>query len=157
MRLPVSLRYSLYAATVALLGSGVAWLVLCYAGAWPPAWAGVLMRVHGAAGMVILPLAGGAAALHVGGAWREHKNRVSGIALSSVLIALTLTGYCLYYVGAESLRNVASISHWALGLGLALVLPLHALIGRKATSPRDVARQPEKNPENATAASAMRR
>lgn len=157
MRLSASLRYSLYAAAAVLFASGVLWLALHYAATAPQTWTGLSMRVHGAAGMMVLPLAGGAAALHAGGAWRERKNRLSGLVLSSVLVVLTLTGYCLYYVGGESLRNFASVTHWLLGLGLPLALAFHATIGRKATSPRDVAIAPDKNPENATTASAMRR
>jgi hypothetical protein len=157
MRLPASLRYSVYAAIAALLGSGVLWLFLRYTAFAPQAWASLSMRVHGAAGMVILPLVGGAAALHAGAAWRDRKNRISGFVLSCALVVLTLTGYCLYYVGGESLRNFASVTHWVIGMALPLVLAFHATIGRNATSPRDVAITPDENPENATAASAMRR
>ena len=142
MRLPASLRYSLYAAAAVLLVSGLLWLAFRHVPALAPAsqaWAGFLMRVHGAAGMAILPLAGGAAALHATTAWRERKNRASGIALASTLVALTLTGYCLYYVGGEALRAAASAGHWMLGLALPLALSVHASIGRKTPLPRNVA------------------
>ena len=134
MRLAASLRYGLYAATALLFGSGASWLAARYFPAlhWLPAGlASASMRIHGAAAMVMLVLTGSAVALHGPGAWRERKNRVSGAALCIALIAITATGYCLYYLGDEGVRMAASLSHWILGLALPLVLALHALLGRR--------------------------
>jgi hypothetical protein len=38
---------------------------------------------------------------------------------------LTLTGYLLYYAGAETARDIASYVHLTLGLALPIVLALH--------------------------------
>jgi hypothetical protein len=81
--------------------------------------------------MVMLILTGSAVALHGPVGWRERRNRVSGLALCGALIAITVTGYCLYYLGDEGARMAASLSHWILGLALPVVLALHALLGRR--------------------------
>jgi hypothetical protein len=46
------------------------------------------------------------------------------------MLALTLTGYLLYYVGAEAVRSVMSVVHWAIGLGLPLLTGWHVWRGR---------------------------
>ena len=135
MRLAASLRYSLYAMTAVLFGSGAAWLATRCLESWAPgpqSWAAVSMRIHGAAAMAVLAIAGGAVALHVTSAWPEGKNRASGLALGTVLIVMTVTGYCLYYTGGESPRAFASLSHWILGLALPLFFAAHAWLGRKS-------------------------
>ena len=166
MRLGASLRYSLYAMIAVLLGTGALWLATHYVDAWPSdpqGWAAISMRIHGAAAMAMLAIAGGAFALHATSAWREGKNRASGLALGTALVVMAATGYCLYYVGGESPRALASLSHWVLGLAAPLLLVVHAGLGRNAgqtrvtTSPSDVAMPPDKNPENATAACGVRR
>ena len=132
MRLAPSLRWSLYATTAVLFGSGIVWLAVRYlpvAAPLPRAAAAVSMRVHGGAVMALLALAGGAVALHVPGAWRERKNLVPGIAISFTLIVLTLTGYGLYYLGDDSAREALSLLHWLFGLALAPVLVWHVLAG----------------------------
>jgi hypothetical protein len=160
MRLAGKLRYALYATGTALVGSGVMWLVAHYlALRWFAAESpeNLAMRIHGAATMAILPIAGAAVALHVVDAWREGRNRLSGLILGATVVILTVSGYGLYYVGGESLRGVASLSHWVVGLALPVIFGAHAWLARRPTSPRDVAASTGENPENATAASAMRR
>ena len=166
MRLAASLRHSLYAMIAVLFGNGALWLAVHYIDSWPSdpqGWATMSMRIHGAAAMAMLVIAGGTVALHATSAWRERKNRASGLALGAALVVMTATGYCLYYVGGESPRAFASLSHWVLGLAAPLLFIAHAGLGRKAgrirvtTSPSDVAVTPDKNPENATAACGVRR
>jgi hypothetical protein len=124
MRIAASLRISLYGATVLLLASGLTWLVARYLShaRWLPAGlATTSMQIHGAASMAMLVFTGSAVALHAPAGWRDRKNRGSGIAVSAALIIITVTGYCLYYLGDDSARAIASFSHWLLGLA---VLPL---------------------------------
>jgi hypothetical protein len=135
MRLAASLRYSLYAVTAVVFASGIAWLAARYVPvrrALPEGLASASMRVHGGAAMALLVLIGGAVALHTTNGWRERKNRASSVALSSVLIAITVTGYLLYYLGDESWRATASLVHWWLGLALPFLLAGHAWLGRYA-------------------------
>ena len=125
----------MYGLTAVLLGSGATWLASRYLEIPqrnPEGWAALAMRVHGAAAMATLAVVGGIAGVHAASAWREGRNRASGIALGATLVVMAITGYVLYYAGAESARSLASVSHWILGLGLPGVLAAHALLGRRS-------------------------
>jgi hypothetical protein len=131
MKLAASLRYSLYGTLAALFASGTAWLATRYGARAPfgdSRWSAVSMQVHGAAAMALLVLAGGAIALHVGSAWRERRNRVSGLAVGIALLAMTVTGYLLYYAGEDSERAIASVAHWVVGLAAPLVVAWHTRV-----------------------------
>jgi len=133
MQLAPSLKYSVYGLTGVLLASGVAWLVFRYAGLASPdsaEWRTMSMRVHGAAAMAMIAVAASAASLHAMSAWRERKNRASGVALGASLVVLTVTGYLLYYLGGEATRSLASVGHWALGLALPALFASHTLRGQ---------------------------
>ena len=133
MRLAPSLRYSLLATATVLFASGVPWLAARYlpgSQSLPEGVATASMRIHGGAAMAILALTGSVVALHVPGAWRERKNLASGVALGVSLIALTVTGYCLYYLGDDYARAIASLGHWLLGLTALPVFVWHILAGR---------------------------
>jgi hypothetical protein len=135
MRLPLSLRAGFYASGALLTASGLAWLGVHYAA--PPGAPGsaAALEVHGAAAMAVLFLAGAVAALHVPGGWRDGKNRRSGLLVVSVLAALTITGFFLYYAGDDSLRETAGVVHWVIGLAAPLLLWLHSALGRRAARP----------------------
>jgi hypothetical protein len=132
-RLAASLRYSLHAATAIVFASGALWLTARYlptSRPLPEGLAAASMRVHGGAAMVLLVLIGWTASLHAPSAWRERKNLVSGISLSTALVLLAATGYCLYYLGDESWRAISSLAHWMLGLALPAALGCHVWLGR---------------------------
>lgn len=133
-RLAASLRYSLYAVTAIVFASGALWLAARYSppsAGLPDGLAAVSMRVHGGAAMVLLILIGCAVSLHAPGGWRGRKNLATAISLSAALVLLTATGYCLYYLGDESVRMVSSLSHWVLGLALPAALACHVWLGRR--------------------------
>jgi hypothetical protein len=46
------------------------------------------------------------------------------------MLALTITGYLLYYVGNETARSFLSIFHWGVGLGLPVLAGWHIWRGR---------------------------
>lgn len=121
MRLPLSLRVALYASALVLFASGAAWLLRR---------SSVLMQVHGAAAMAFLALAGALTALHTGQAWRERRNLPSGVAMAVGLVALTVTGWLLYYLGDEAARAASSNLHWWLGLALPLLIGWHIASAR---------------------------
>lgn len=118
MKLAANLRVSLYGTLAVLVASGVASL----------GWPSLSMRVHGAAAMAVLALTGGVIALHSAGAWRERRNLHSGLALASALLALSVTGYLLYYVGEDGERAFASIAHWVVGVTTPLVVAWHVRV-----------------------------
>jgi peptidoglycan/LPS O-acetylase OafA/YrhL len=132
MYLPRSLRAGFYASAALLLASGIAWLAIHYE-ALPGTQASALaLEVHGAAAMAVLFLAGGLLALHAPRAWRERRNRATGLATAVLLAALAITGYLLYYAGDEKLRQGASLVHWGLGLAAPMLAWLHVFLGRRS-------------------------
>jgi hypothetical protein len=131
MRLSRHHRQWIYAVGGSLVGSGVAWLIVHYllvgASAFgethhpsEPWW----LRLHGAAVMVFLVVLGTILPGHVTRAWSLRKNCpqsvrrniVTGILMLSLVAALALTGYALYYSGSEELRPYISTGHWVIGL-----------------------------------------
>lgn len=94
----------------------------------------LMLKLHGAAAMVALILLG-ALISHIRKGWKARKNRSSGLMLVFVILFLVITGYGLYYAGDEQLRSLISQWHAWIGLGLFLLLPLHALIGRALGAP----------------------
>ena len=142
MRLALSLRLWLYASAVLLWASGTAWLFAHYfqsARSYPAGLAAASMKIHGAAAMLLLVLAGVVVALHAPGAWRERKNRGSGLVMAAALIGLAVTGYLLYYAGGETARSLASVGHWLPGLVLPVIGLWHGLAGRRSRRPSGAA------------------
>jgi hypothetical protein len=134
MRLALSLRLWLYASAAVLWMTGAAWLFAHYlpaARAYPGGLATTSMKIHGGAAMLLLVLAGVVVALHVPGAWRERKNRASGLVMAAASISLAVTGYLLYYTGGETARAFASVGHWLPGLALPIVGIWHVLLARR--------------------------
>jgi len=143
---------------LALLGSGVLWLVCHYFVTVPgefgetrhplEAW---WLRLHGGAAMGFLIVLGTVLPVHVQRAWDARRNRGSGAMLLCVICALLITGYALYYAGGEEFRPWISTSHWATGLIGGAALVLHRLTGRqaaarrRATRPRRRARGPSRS------------
>jgi hypothetical protein len=134
MRLSRLHRQWIYAVGGSLVGSGVGWLIAHYllVGASSfgethhpsePWW----LRLHGAAVMAFLVVLGTILPGHVTRAWSLRKNGiqsvrrnvVTGIWMLSLVAALSLTGYALYYSGSEELRPYISTGHWVLGLAAA--------------------------------------
>jgi len=146
-------RRAVYVATGALVVSGILWLVLHY---WMTAsgefgetshplesW---MLRIHGAAAMAGLILYGSLLPIHIKRAWTIRRNVALGIALSSLLLLLTVTGYLLYYAGGEDTRPVISALHWVVGLSVPALLVWHVVAGRRRSvvpsGNREIARDP---------------
>ena len=127
MRLPVSLRASLYATGALVSLTGVAWLVVNDSSR---ALSVACRELHGSAAMVFLVLLGAVAALHAPLGWRERRNRMSGALLSAALTVLLVTGIVLYYAGDERVRTLSSTVHWCLGLAAVVLLGAHVWLGR---------------------------
>lgn len=137
LRLRTSFRYSLYAAFAALLLTGAGWLVADWrkdvAGdeIWQQIAANMLM-VHGGMAMLALLLLGALVPLHVQRSWRSGKNLVSGSVMAAFNAVLIVTAFGLYYLGSEAVRPFMSWIHLGAGFSLALLLPLHIWLGRRA-------------------------
>ena len=114
--------------------TGVAWLALHYLlvkrGEFGPEqsplepWA---LKAHGAFAFLALWVAGLLWGVHIVRGWGQHRRRWSGSVALGGLLLLILSGYLLYYLGAEQARAVTSVAHWALGLALPLAYLVHRL------------------------------
>ncbi len=129
------LRRLLVLTGVALLATGVAWLVLHYGAATDglpnplEAW---LMRAHGLASFAALFTLGALAASHVPHGWRlsSRRNfahqRWTGLALCTLAALLALSAYLLYYFAPELVRPALGWTHSLAGIGMAVVVTRHA-------------------------------
>ncbi len=94
-----------------------------------------MLRLHGAAGFATLWLLGLLWVVHLVPGWNARR-RPSGIVLASMLCALVVTGWGLYYAGGDELRATISLVHWTVGAALPVFLLPHVLRGRYARPPR---------------------
>ena len=132
-------RRWLHATLAVLFVSGVVWWVLhrwgeveTEFGPTPHPLNPWLMRVHGGAAMVALVVLGTLLSGHVRRAWQAGRNRLSGLGMLVWCGGLSVSGYALYYAGAETARTWASIIHLVGGLAFPLVLIVHIWSGRRA-------------------------
>jgi hypothetical protein len=122
-RLHIMLRSLVYAVLALLLCTGALW----EADIARP----TIIKLHGASAMLSLVVFGVVLGRHVATGWAAKANRASGVALLAALFWLLATGYLLYYAGDETLRALASQTHFWIGLALAAVFALHQ--GRHAS------------------------
>jgi hypothetical protein len=129
--------------------SGAGWLLLHYYGQVQGEF-GVetnplepwFLRVHG---LVMIPALlgfGGMFIVHIPKGWKDKDQRVAGVALTAVMGVLILSGYLLYYLGIEWLRDWTSFIHWAIGLALPAIFVWHYL-GRNAAKQKPRAKSKE--------------
>lgn len=112
--------------------SGGAWLLLHYfgriEGEFGPEinplepW---MLRLHGAALIPALLGFGGLFVVHMPKGWKDRRQRNIGLGLTALVGLLILTGYLLYYLGSDGLREWASLIHWAIGLAVPIIFIWH--------------------------------
>jgi uncharacterized membrane protein YfcA len=84
----------------------------------------VVLMIHGALAIgfcIVL----GASLYHMWPGWKKKIQRFSGVALLMVCMILILTGWGLYYIGDEHLREFTSIAHSLLGVILPVLVFYH--------------------------------
>jgi len=123
-------RFVIGTALVALL-SGLAWMAAHFlAVRWLAEAAARRMevtslRVHGASAMLALVAFGALLQAHILRGLRQFRNRTTGIVLFASVVALTVTGWGLYYLGDEVAREWTSDLHMAAGIAAALAFAAH--------------------------------
>ncbi len=124
-------KRSLYLVCGLLWLSGVFWLYFRYCvhtsnefGLQTHPAQAVILKIHGALAMGFL-IVFGSVLYHIKPGWRQKSQRPSGTSLLIVCGILILTGWGLYYVGGDELRNWSSLSHSILGFLLPLIIFLH--------------------------------
>lgn len=135
-------RRSVYATWLALLLTGLAWLVLRYflrpvtefgESVHPlEPWT---IKLHGAAAMLSLFLVGSLLNLHIRRALKAGRNALTGWAMIATLAVLAFTGYGLYYIAGEADRPLWSVLHWGVGVATAALSVLHVVVGRRSVTP----------------------
>jgi hypothetical protein len=88
-----------------------------------------LVAIHVLVAFLVISQLGALWSVHMRIGWRHHKNMGSGIIMVVVLVALTITGVGIYYLG-ESLTKAASLSHLLIGLCFPCLLVYHIIAGR---------------------------
>ncbi|MDQ2926723.1 MAG: hypothetical protein ABI330_10870 [Caldimonas sp.] len=130
-------RCGLYALVAALAATGAAWLWLRVGradDALPSPLEPWMMKLHGAAAMLLIYLSGTMLFGHMVNAWRRGHNHGSGAIAAATLLLLGLSGYGLYYFGGDSLRRGTEWLHWGAGFALPLLLAWHVRRGRRAVA-----------------------
>jgi hypothetical protein len=118
-----------------LVLSGVAWLLCHYwlraPGLAPHPLEVWWLRLHGAAMVGFLVVFGMLLPAHVKHGWRQGRNRGSGVPVIVATAFLTLTGYGLYYIVSDGLRDWVGVLHWTVGLAAVGGLGLHVALGKQ--------------------------
>lgn len=136
MRLKTSFRYAIYAGFAALFLTGAGWLIADWNKDGEEIWQQVaanMLMVHGGVAMLTLMALGALIPLHFLRAWHARKNLVSGLLMAAFNAVLIATAFGLYYLGSESVRPWMSWIHIAAGACVALMFPIHILLGRRAS------------------------
>ena len=130
----------LYGVSAILWLSGAVWLYFRYchqaleefAPQSYPAEA-LVLKLHGAAAMIFLVIFG-ALLYHIRPGWRKKYQRPSGMLLLTACGLLILTGWGLYYLGNEKLRNLISTIHSIFGILLPVIIFFHVwrIVQRRA-------------------------
>ena len=87
--------------------------------------------VHGFSVLPFLLLAGALLPRHVFPAFASGRLRGTGISLSALVLVLSISGFGLYYFGAENLRELARMTHVFAGYGLPALLAVHVFLAKR--------------------------
>jgi hypothetical protein len=117
-----------------LWGSGALWVLVQWVkdaelGAARTLLQTFAMKIHGAAMLIFLVILG-TLFTHVRRGWVLRANRLSGCFNIGVNTILALTGWLLYYVSSDSIRELTSLLHWSIGLGALPLVSAHIWLGR---------------------------
>ncbi len=94
-----------------------------------------LRAVHGGAMMIVLAALGSVLAVHVPAGWESGLRRRSAFFTVAAVLVLAGTGWGLYYVGLESVRNAMGWVHAGIGLALAPLFWIHSQRGKDLKKP----------------------
>ena len=129
------LRLTIYLLMVVLLITGVLWMSIHFF-QWPDAaaplmeglpspWEAPLMKIHGAAMLLMIFILGRLSGTHVLLFWRMRRRRKEGAILLAAFGILALSAYLFYYWIPEDWRDYLGWAHGAMGALTALLLAWH--------------------------------
>jgi hypothetical protein len=132
-------EWLIYAATTALLLTGVAWLLLERYGQVEGEFGAEanpvmpwLLKVHGVAAYAFVIVSAMLVPVHIRLGWIASRNRPSGLLMVGTSLLLALSGLALYYSTAEGFRAYASAAHWLVGLAFPILLVVHLVRGKSS-------------------------
>lgn len=138
LRLSARRRRFCYGVGFGLCLSGASWLLFHYGlqqqspfGPQPHPLEIWWLRVHGAFAFVALWTFGMTWSAHIVGGWQTGRQRWSGGAGISVLLAQILSGYLIYYLVDDVWHDNVALVHWMVGLTLPAVIAIHIVQGRR--------------------------
>jgi hypothetical protein len=133
-------RRCVYCVSAWLIATGVLWLLAHYlmrpVGEFGESvhplepWS---MKLHGAGAVFALFFVGSLMNSHIRPAVKARRNLCSGWSMISVLVALTVSGYGLYYIASEHSRPIWSAAHWIVGLVFPVLLIVHIALAERRT------------------------
>lgn len=132
-------KWAVYSLSVGLLLSGIVWLYFFYFvrvvdqfGFENPHPAQRYFLIgHAVVALPAVWLFGILWNLHVKPGWKARTRRWSGGTSWTLVLWMILTGYSLYYIGSEAVRDWIGVSHWVAGLAGTAFIVVH--IRRAAT------------------------
>ena len=127
-------RYTVYTAAIGVWITGALWLIFHYflqtkgkfgmqqhpLEVW---W----LKLHGAFSFASIFVLGLLWTTHIVRGWNVNWRRKSGGTLAGTAILLTLTGYLLYYIDADTWRQWNTVTHWVIGLAAGVLFFVHWL------------------------------
>ncbi|HYA15905.1 MAG TPA: hypothetical protein VEF06_00495 [Bryobacteraceae bacterium] len=142
VRIGARVRAAIYACGAGVWLSGGWWLALHFFGARQGEFGAEVnplepwsLKAHGAFAFACIWLLGLLWGTHVKVAWPRSRRRVSGAALTGMMVWLTVSGYLLYYAGGDAARQAISLAHWGIGLGAPVLYGLHRMQRRRVSRP----------------------
>jgi hypothetical protein len=136
--MPQRRRSAVYAIVGALWLTGCLWLYLDLFqakrdqfGATPHPLASPMLMLHGIVAIVSMYLFGWITARHILRWWSGGLRRISGAALTLVLIILVVSGFALFFLVDDQLQHGAALIHEVLGLAVTVFVIQHWFFGKR--------------------------
>ena len=142
-KISFSIKALLFGSLGTLFISGIAWIIIhnYYSfdsefGAIPSPLEPTLLKLHGAAAPFFLLVLGALFPTHISRAYNAKINLKTGLSLLIITTILIASGYLLYYLGDEQIRNLSSYTHSILGIISIPLLVVHIISGKTLTNYR---------------------
>jgi hypothetical protein len=145
MHLPAWQKALIYTSFTLLASAGVSWLIfenlIRIEGEFGPErspWQPWMLTVHGLGCFAFLVAIGTMLPVHVRLGLIGKRSRRSGIATAMIALFMAITGYGLYYIADDGVREWTSTIHWIGGLTTIALLGSHVWLGSRKTKPKRV-------------------